>query len=130
MLAPFSNLQIVRRITRTAADRSILNENDGLRTRDLEPLSTSHVLTHELIVDADHIIARLLETSPIMLIQMPWPTLLFSSLHPTNIIVVTLAAKRTRKRGLLDLLPFVEYIPFLHGFILQQGNFYNLVGLN
>jgi len=85
-----------------------------LRRRDLEPLSASYVLTHQLIIDAYHIIAGLFVLCPVVLIQLPGTLFLFGSFHPANVIVISLAAMRAGKTGGFDFLALVKDIAFMH----------------
>ena len=49
-----------------------------------------------------------------MLIHVSRHVLFFNTLHPAHVVVVSLTAVRTRVIRLLDLLPLVEDVTFLH----------------
>ncbi len=52
----------------------------------------------------------------LMLVDVSRSVLLFRTLHPTNIVIIPLAAVRAGKTGLLDLLLLIENISFVHYF--------------
>ena len=85
-----------------------------MRARDLEAFAAADVLAHELIVDADHVIARLLKACAVVLVHLPGRVLFLGPLHPPDVVVVPLAAERAGEIGLFDLLAFVEYVSFVH----------------
>ena len=90
------------------------NKDDRLRRRDLEPLAAPHVAAGKHIVNPHHVIARFIELRPLLLVQVPRPTLLLGALYPANVVIVPFAAMWARVIRLLGLLLFVENIPFVH----------------
>ena len=85
-----------------------------MRARNFEPLPAAHIPAHQLVVYAYHVIARFFETGTVMLVEISRPVLLLCPLHPANVVVVSLEAKRASKARFLDLLLFVKDIALMH----------------
>ena len=92
----------------------ISNEHNRLRRRYLETFSAPHIFAHQLIVDADHVVARLLELCTFKLAQIARRIAFFCSFDPANVVIVSLAARRARVVRLLCLLSLIKNIAFMH----------------
>jgi len=85
-----------------------------LRRRYLEPLSAANVLAHQLVVDAHHIITRIVEACTVLFAKTTWGIFLLGTLQPANIVVISLTTKRTAKAGYFGFLSLVKYFPLMH----------------
>jgi hypothetical protein len=89
------------------------DKHDGLRGRYVKASPAADILAHQHIVDTNHVIAGILKSGEIMLVKMSRRLALFGTRHPSNIVVVTFAAKRAAVIGGLGFLPFIKDIFFV-----------------
>ncbi len=89
------------------------DENDGLRRRNIKAAATTHILAHQHIVNADHIIARILKPGQIIAIEMPRHLSLLCPLHPADFVIVPFAAMRATEICRFALLSFVKNVFFV-----------------
>lgn len=93
-----------------------LDKDDRLRRRYLKAFAAANITADEHIVHPDHIIAGIIEPGTVLFAEAAWRLLLFRPLHPSDLVLVALAAIRAREARLLDFLSFVENIAFVHLF--------------
>lgn len=99
----------------------ISDEDNGLRRRDLKPSPAAVIEAHKLVVDADHVVARLFDPRPVILAHVARKIALLYPLEPSNVVVISFAAKRTGIVRLFRLLSFVKNVPLLdHGVIVAK----------
>ena len=91
-----------------------LNKNDGLRGRNLKTPSAPHIFAHQLIVDANHIIARFFKAHTVGFVRVSRRVLFLDALEPAAVVVVALAAKRADKACCFRFLFLVKNIAFVH----------------
>ena len=113
-LRPFDRSYMTYRTYYRDDEAEALDEDDGLRARDLETLPTTDVSTGEHIVNAHQVVSRFLKTRTVLLVRAFWRLWLPGSLQPANIVFGPFAAVRTTVRGLLYFFLLVEEIPFIH----------------
>ncbi len=90
-----------------------LDEDDRLRIRDLEALAAANILAGKHIVNSNHVISRLTETSSILLVSSGGKLVFFDSSQPTHLIIGTLAAMGAAKLHPLCFRLLVKEIAFL-----------------
>ena len=90
----------------------LLNEDHGLRARDVETAATTFAREH--IVDAHHVVAGLLKSRAILFIRAPGRLLLLRPCQPAHFVFRTLTAVRATERRLFQFLLFVKKILFVH----------------
>lgn len=69
------------------------DEDHGLGGWNLEPAPAAHVLAHQYIVDADHVITGFLVLDAVAFVHSRRGVLLLGPLEPADLIVVPFAAK-------------------------------------
>jgi len=72
----------------------VSDEYDRLRRGYLESLAAAHILACKHVVDPHHIVARFLESCPVVVTDVPRSILLLGSLHPADVVIIPLAAER------------------------------------
>lgn len=95
-----------------------LQEDHCLRRGYVEALAAAHITAHQHIVDADHVIARILKTFFVVLVNTARRLFFAGSLYPPDIVFIALTAHRARECSFLGFLFFVEYVAFLHNRIV------------
>jgi len=79
--------------------------------RNLEALATR--LTGEFVVDANQVIAQLLELGAVLLVGVAWHPVLLGTPHPAHLVVVGALAAGARVAAVALLGPFVEERAFV-----------------
>lgn len=97
-----------------------LNKNNRLRRRDLKTPSAAHILAHQHIVNANHIVTRRLVLDTFVLVQISRRLFFLSSRHPANVVIRALAAMRAGHVRCFDFLFFVKNIAFVHTSIVSD----------
>lgn len=73
-----------------------LDKYNGLRGRNFKSLPAAHVLAHQLIVDANHVVTGLFEPSAVVFVKISRRLFLLYAFDPSNIVVVSLTTERAR----------------------------------
>ena len=90
-----------------------LDKDHRLRVGYLETAAATGVFARQHIVQAHHVIARIIVPRAIVRPHTARRRVAFDALHPADVIIIALAAMRAGKVGAFGFLSFVKDVTFL-----------------